>query len=76
MVKKTRPAQPETSAEILMLGYLCVKGVEGLNEKVGILDRFGLADADIATICYVAPGSVRNARLQNRKTAKTEIARR
>jgi len=71
MAKKSRPAQSETSAEILMLGYLCVKGIEGLPEKVGILDRFGLADADIATICFVAPGSVRNARLQNKKGAKS-----
>ena len=72
MAKKPRPAQPETSAEILMLGYLCVKGLEGLPEKVGILDRFGLADADIATICDAAPGSVRNARLLKKKGAKAE----
>jgi hypothetical protein len=69
MAKKSRPVQSETSAEILMLGYLCVKGIEGLAEKVGILDRFGLADADIATICDVTPGSVRNARLQSKKGA-------
>jgi hypothetical protein len=58
----------ETSPEILMLGYLCVKGVEGLPEKVNILDRFGLADVDISRICDVAIGSIRNARLQGRKT--------
>lgn len=57
----------ETSQEILMLGYLCVKGVEGLNEKVSILDRFNLSDADISLICNVSSGSVRNARLLNKK---------
>lgn len=40
----------ETSPEILMLGYLCIKGADNLPEKVNILDRFALADADIATI--------------------------
>lgn len=72
MARKSDSSLPETSAEILMLGYLCIKGVEGLNEKVSILDRFGLADSDIARICNAAAGSVRNARLQNRKGTKTE----
>ena len=72
MAARTKEGQPEASAEILMMGYLCVKGVEGLNEKVGILDRFGLADQDIARICNSHVGSVRNARLQNKKSAKAE----
>lgn len=57
----------ETSPEILMLGYICIKGVEGLSEKVNILDRFGLADVDIAKICNAVPGSIRNARHQPKK---------
>jgi hypothetical protein len=60
----------ETSPEILMLGFLCVKGIESVNEKVSVLDRFGLSDADIATICNCARQSVRNARQQNSKKAK------
>jgi len=67
MAKKRNSAAPETSAEILMLGYLCIKGVEGLPEKVSILDRFGLADSDISRICNSAAGSVRNARLQAKR---------
>jgi L-asparaginase II len=61
----------DKSAQVLMLGYLCVKGIEGLPEKVGILDRFGLSDYDIALICNAASGSIRNARLQYKK-AKTK----
>jgi hypothetical protein len=67
MANKPSPNPPETSAEILMLGYLCIKGVEGLPEKVSILDRFGLADSDISRICNSAVGSIRNARLQAKK---------
>ena len=72
MAARNKDGQPEASAEILMLGYLCIKGVEGLNERVGILDRFSLADQDIARICNSHIGSVRNARLQSKKTSRTE----
>jgi len=48
--------------ETLMLGYLCVKDIDNLIEKVNVLDRFGLEDADIATICNCAIQSIRNSR--------------
>lgn len=53
----------------LMLGYLCVSGdtEASLNSKVEILDRFKLADKEIATICGVSVGSVANARLALKK---------
>lgn len=72
MAGRTSSIAPETSPEILMLGYICIKGVEGLPEKVGILDRFGLTDADIARICNAAPGSIRNARLQTKKSSQAK----
>ena len=62
-----RAAESETSPEILMLGFLCVKGSESLPEKVSILDRFGLSDNDISRICAGAIGSIRNARLHGKK---------
>ena len=62
MGKKPVEKGSETGLEILMLGYLCTKGADNLGEKVKILDRFGLADLDIATICGCAVQSVRNAR--------------
>lgn len=70
MPSKPKLKPSETSPEILMLGYLCVKGLEGLPEKVNVLDRFGLADADVSRICDVALGSIRNARLQVRKSRR------
>jgi hypothetical protein len=72
MANKTKPIVSVISPELLMLGYLCVKGTENLNEKVNILDRFGLADVDIATICGCVVGSVRNARQKDLKKAKGE----
>ncbi len=70
--RASRVKASETSPEILMLGYLCVKGVEGIPEKVSILDRFGLADADIAVICNCAVQSVRNSRQQPKKRSESE----
>jgi hypothetical protein len=71
MAAKSGPNVPEASAEILMLGYLCIKGADNLVEKVGILDRFGLADTDIALICGSAAQSVRNARQKKSKSPET-----
>ena len=62
MAARSRATSSEISTELLMLGYLCIKDADNLNEKVTILDRFGLADNDIATICGCKAQSVRNSR--------------
>lgn len=62
MAPRKKKIEPSATPEILMLGYLCVKEIKGLPEKVSILDRFRLTDADIATICDCAIQSVRDAR--------------
>ncbi len=59
-----------TDRSTLMLAYLCVRGVDGLASQVQILDRFGLLDTDIATICGAAVQSVRNARVEYKKPKK------
>jgi hypothetical protein len=67
MAPRKKKIEASATPEILMLGYLCVKEFEGLPEKVSILDRFGLADADIAAICDCAIQSVRDARQKAKK---------
>ncbi len=59
---KSDAETPRSNIEILMLGYLCVKDIDNLLERVNVLDRFGLEDSDIATICNCAIQSVRNSR--------------
>ncbi len=53
----------------LMLGYLCIakEGEASLVRKIEILDRFGLADKEIATICNCSIQSVRDARVKLKK---------
>ena len=64
---------PEIKPEILMLAYLCIKEVDGLNRQVEILDRFGLNDNQIAQICGSAVQSVRNARVRYKKSQKSSV---
>ena len=72
MANRAKAKVSETSPEILMMGYLCIKGIDSLAEQVDILERFGLADVDIATICNKAVQSVRNVRQQPRKKGKAK----
>lgn len=67
MAPTKKKIEPSATPEILMLGYLCVKEIKGLPEKVSILDRFRLTDADISCICDCTMQSVRNARQKVKK---------
>jgi hypothetical protein len=70
MARKMEIKNPKTSPEILMMGYICVKDVETLPDKVAILGRFGLSDSDIATICNCAVQSIRDARQKLKKRSR------
>jgi len=72
MAAKKKTENTGTSLEQLMLGYLCIKDLETLPEMVEVLDRFGFSGPDIAKICNVAEGSVRNARsdIKSKKRSK------
>ncbi len=61
----------EARATRLMLAYLCVakEAEASLVRKVQILDRFDLADGEIARVCGVAAQSVRNARLSVKRSS-------
>jgi hypothetical protein len=72
MANKSKAKASETSPQILMMGYLCIKGVDDLTDQVKILDRFGLGDVDTATICNKAVQTIRDTRQRLRKKAKTK----
>jgi hypothetical protein len=54
-------------SDTLMLAYLCIRDVEGLGERVSILDRFGLNDSDLASVCGVGEQAIRDARYKLKK---------
>jgi hypothetical protein len=71
MARKVRSTIPEsTPPATLMLAYLCIskESEASLERKVEILDRFRLATGDIARVCGVQAQSVKNARLNLKKT--------
>ena len=59
--------RPENRIQNLMLGFLCIKDMTKLENQVAILDRFGVSDKDIASICDAAVGTVRNVRVLRKK---------
>jgi hypothetical protein len=59
----------DLSPEALMLGYLCIKDIEGLKEKVALLDRFKLPDSAIGQIIGKNDQAVRDTRRTPKKVA-------
>jgi hypothetical protein len=59
---------PEERQVPLMLAFLCIATEPGanINRKVQILDKFGLSDDELASICDCNNQSVRNARQKNK----------
>lgn len=62
----------EQTSVRLMLAYLCIanEAEASLERKVQILDRFDLADSEIAKVCGRGVQSVRNARVNYKKAAR------
>ena len=72
MAAKNDSMESSKDSVRLMLAYLCVSQDPNasIEKRVNILDRFGLTDAEIASVCDCATQSVRNARQKNKRTAK------
>jgi hypothetical protein len=70
MAQKAKDKDKGGAPDTLMLAYLCIKDKVGLVEQVAVLDRFGLADAEIAQVCGVAKQSVASSRLKRKKRAQ------
>ncbi len=62
--KKNKDSEPPSDSTRLMLAYLCISPEKGatLERKLEILDRFGLTDAEISTVCAAKMQSIWNAR--------------
>jgi hypothetical protein len=63
----------EENKTVLMLGFLCISSLTetaSLTEKVNVLDRFSLTDAEISLICACKKQAVADARLRAKKKTK------
>jgi hypothetical protein len=59
----------------LMLAYLCIanEAEASLVRKVEILDRFGLPATEVAVVCGASIQSIRNAKVELKKTKTRDV---
>jgi len=43
----------------LVFGYIAVKELQRLEDRIDVLTRLGYGNAEVATICNTTPGTVR-----------------
>ncbi len=56
----------------LVFGYIAVKELQRLEDRVAVLSRLGYGAAEIATICNTTPASVRTLKSGLGKSKKTK----
>jgi hypothetical protein len=66
MVKKRDEAHGLPSLSIV-LGYIAVKELKSIEDKVKILDKLGYGNEEMAIICGTTPPSIRAARSKIKK---------
>jgi DNA-binding CsgD family transcriptional regulator len=52
----------------LIFGYIAVKELQRLEDRIAVLDRLGYGNAEIATICNTTPATARTTRSALKKT--------
>ena len=56
----------------LVFGYIAVKELQRLEDRVAVLSRLGYGAAEIATICGTTPASVRTLKYELGRSKKTK----
>lgn len=54
----------------LVFGYIAVKELQLLEDRVAVLDRLGFGAAEIAAICDTTQGTVRTLKYELKKTKR------
>ena len=59
MAKKQKIEEYGLPSLALVFGYIAVKELQRLDDRVAVLSRLGYGNAEIATICNTTPATVR-----------------
>jgi DNA-binding CsgD family transcriptional regulator len=59
MAKKAKLEEHGLPSLSLVFGYIAVKELQRLEDRVAVLSRLGYGNAEIATICDTTPATVR-----------------
>ncbi len=54
----------------LVFGYIAVKELQRLEDRIGVLSRLGYGNAEIATICNTTPATVATLKTRVKKTKR------
>lgn len=68
MVKKRATEEHALPSLSLIFGYIAVKELQRLEDRIAVLDRLGYGNAEIATICDTTAATVRTTRSALKKT--------
>ena len=70
MGKNSSEKQSNSQLLSLVLGYLAVKDLDAIEEKVKVLSRLGYKNEEMALICGTTSGTIRTAKYQIKKPSK------
>jgi hypothetical protein len=54
----------------LVFGYIAIKELQRLPDRIAVLDRLGYGTAEIAAICGTTPATVRQLKYTSKKSAR------
>ena len=70
MRRKKTPDEPGLPSLSLVFGYIAVKELQRLEDRVKLLARLGYGNAEIARICDTTPGTVRTLKATAKRGSK------
>ncbi len=70
MAKKATDQEHALPSLALVFGYIAVKELQRLEDRIAVLARLGYGNAEIATICGTTPESVSTLKARAKKTRK------
>ena len=73
---KQLPSEHGLPSLSLVFGYLAVKELQSIEDRVRVLSRLGYGNAEIAIICDTTPASVRTLKYTGKKKPTKKSGRR
>lgn len=70
MAKKDKPGEHGLPSLALVFGYIAVKELQNLPDRIRVLSRLGYGNAEIAAICDTTPATVRTKKSELKKKKK------
>jgi len=75
MARNDEGEEPKLPSLALVFGYIAVKELQRIEDRIPVLSRLGYGNAEIAAICGTTPGSVRTIKSNIKKTKRPKRSR-